>query len=183
MAKIIGRTRVVTNTVRASYVHVAQPASVNGSDPKYSMSIILPKEDKETMQLIEQAIDHAIEDGIAKFGGKKPKKSMLKLPVRDGDTDRDDEAYANSFFINCNSKTAPQVVGPDRRPIDPEEVFSGCYVRVSINFYAFNTNGNKGVACGLGNVQFVKEGESLGGSHISAAADFGEPDEEEDFLL
>ena len=68
--------------------------------------------------------------------------------------EKDDEAYEDAYFINCNSKTAPQIVDLNGMPItDETEVYSGCYARVSINFYAFNTNGNKGIACGLGNIQ------------------------------
>lgn len=179
MAKLNGN-RVVTNEVRLSYVTIAEPKGMEGADPKYSVSIIIPKSDAETIGLINRMVDKAIEDGVAKFGGKKPNKAALKLPLRDGDVERDDEAYKNAYFINCNSKIKPQVVGPDRREIDASEVYSGCYGRVSINFYAFNRNGNKGVACGLGNVQKLRDGDALGGGRVSAADDFGSADD--DFL-
>lgn len=180
MAKIMVGNRVVTNEVRISYANIWKPKSINGSAERYSVSIIISKEDKETLDLINKAIDQAINDGIAKFGGKKPNKAAIKLPLRDGDLEKNDEAYADAYFINCNSKTAPQIVGPDRLPItDETEVYSGCYARVSINFYAFNTNGNKGIACGLGNIQKTRDGESLGGGRISAADDFGAPDDDE----
>jgi hypothetical protein len=181
MSKIINNTRVVTNEVRASYAHVAEPVSINGSDPKYSMSVIIPKDDKETLDLIEQAIDKALEDGADKFGGKKPNKAACKLPLRDGDVEKDDEAYANAFFINCNNKTQPQVVDANRHLLDPEAIYSGCYCKVSIQFYAFNVNGNKGVAAALGNIQFVRDGEPLGGARVTAADDFGAA-EDDDFL-
>lgn len=180
MAKLLNGNRVVTNEIRLSYANVWEPKSVNGNEPRYSVSIIIPKSDKETIELINQAIDNAITDGVSKFGGKKPNKKTIKLPLRDGDTEREDEAYADSYFVNCNSKTAPQIVGLDRLPItDETEVYSGCFARVSINFYAFNTNGNKGIAVGLGNIQKTKDGEPLGGARISAASDFGEPDDDE----
>lgn len=180
MAKLLNGNRVVTNEVRLSYANVWEPKSVNGNEPRYSVSIIIPKSDTETIELINQAIDNAITDGVPKFGGKKPNKKTIKLPLRDGDTEREDEAYADSYFVNCNSKTAPQIVGLDRLPItDETEVYSGCFARVSINFYAFNTNGNKGIAVGLGNIQKTKDGEPLGGFRISAASDFGEPDDDE----
>ena len=182
MAKIKNGTRVITNEIRASYVHVAEPQSVNGGKEKYSMSVIIPKSDKETLSLINQAIDQAITDGITKFGGKRPNKAALKLPLRDGDVERDDEAYQDAFFINCNSDDAPQVVDANRRQVDPKIIYSGCYCRVSISFYAFSKNGNRGIAAGLGNIQFVRDGEPLGGGHISAADDFGEAEEDDDFL-
>jgi hypothetical protein len=162
-------TKVVTGVVRLSYEHVWEPASINGSNPKYSVSLIIPKSDTKTVNAINAAIDAAIEQGIGKFGGKKPNKAAIKLPLRDGDIERDDEAYANSWFVNANSTTAPQIVDQKVQPIlDRGEVYSGCYARVSINFYAFNSNGNKGVACGLGNIQKVRDGEPLGGKRTGA---------------
>ena len=107
---IMSNTRIVTGTVRLSYVNVFEPKSINGSEPKYSCSIIIPKTDTKTINAINTAIDAAIQDGIGKFGGKIPSKAALKLPMRDGDIEREDEAYKNSYFINANSKTAPQIV-------------------------------------------------------------------------
>lgn len=166
-------TRVVTDVVRLSYANLFEPKSIQGSKPKYSVSLIIPKSDKATLAKIEAAIDAAIEAGIAKFGGKRPNKAALKLPLRDGDTERDDEAYANSMFVNANSTTPPQVVDESLAPIlDRSQVYSGCYARASVSFFAFNTNGNKGIACGLGNVQKLRDGEPLGGGHVSAEEDF-----------
>ena len=176
-------TKVITGIVRLSYEHVWEPASINGGEVKYSASLIIPKSDKKTVAAIEAAVDAAITEGIGKFGGKKPNKAALKLPLRDGDTEREDEAYKDSYFLNANSTTAPQVVDRAVRPIlDRSEVYSGCYIRASLSFYAFNTNGNKGIACGLNNVQKVKDGESLCG-RTNAADDFSALDSEaEDFL-
>lgn len=176
------KTKVITGTVRLSYAHVWEPQSINGGDEKYSVSLIIPKSDKATISKIRAAIDAAIEEGVAKFGGKKPNKATLKLPLRDGDTERpEDEAYKDSYFVNANSKTPPQIVDTRVQPIlDRNEVYSGCYARVSITFYAFNSNGNKGIACGLGNIQKVRDGESLGG-HSNAEDDF-DTLEDDDFL-
>ena len=174
-------TKVVTGTVRLSYEHVWEPSSINGGEEKYSASLIIPKSDKATVNAIQKAVDAAIEEGLAKFGGKKPNKAAIKLPLRDGDVEREDEAYQNSFFVNANSRTAPQIVDRSVQPIlDRSEVYSGCYIRASISFYAFNSNGNKGIACGLNNIQKIRDGEPLGG-HANAADDFTTV-EDEDFL-
>lgn len=175
-------TKVVTGKARLSYAHVWEPASVNGSTPKYSVSVIIPKNDTDTVNRINAAIEAAITEGVGKFGGKKPNKAALKLPLRDGDTDRpDDEAYKNSYFVNCNSTTAPQIVDRSVQPIlDREEVYSGCYARVSINFYAYNSSGNKGIAAGLGNIQKIADGEPLGGK-TNARDEFSSLDDD-DFL-
>ena len=167
-------TRVITGKdTRWSYANVWDPKVINGSVPKYSVSLIIPKSDTKTIDAINAAVDAAIKEGASKFGGKIPNKAALKLPLRDGDTERDDEAYKDSFFVNANSTTAPQIVDSKVQPIlDRSEVYSGVYARVSITFYAFNSNGNKGIACGLGNIQKIRDGESLGGK-TSAADDFG----------
>lgn len=176
-------TRIVTGEVRLSYAHVWEPNAIQGGKPKYSVSLIIPKSDTETIAAIEKAVDAAIDAGIGKFGGKRPNKMALKLPLRDGDIERDDEAYADSMFVNANSLTAPQIVDQHVAPIlDRSEVYSGCYARVSLSFYAFNTNGNRGIACGLGNIQKLRDGESLGGGRISAESDFGALTPSDDFL-
>ena len=181
MSTVNNTTKVVTGIVRLSYANIWEPASVNGGTPKYSVSLIIPKSDTKTIAAINAAVDAAIKQGAAKFGGKIPNKAALKLPLRDGDTEREDEAYKDAYFVNANSTTAPQIVDKAVQPIlDRAEVYSGCYARVSINFYAFNTNGNKGIACGLGNIQKVRDGEPLSG-RTSAADDFA-TDLDDDFL-
>ena len=102
-------TKVVTGIVRLSYANIWDPKTpVSGGDPRYSCSLIIPKSDTETVDAINRAIDCAIQEGIGKFGGKIPNKAALKLPLRDGDLEREDDAYKGCWFINANSKTAPQ---------------------------------------------------------------------------
>ena len=144
--------------------------------------MIIPKSDTKTINAIEKAIDAAIEEGIAKFGGKKPNKAALKTPLRDGDVEREDPAYADSVFLNANANETnpPQIVDANlNKIIDRAEVYSGCYGRVSIDFYAFNTNGNRGIAAGLGNIQKLADGEPLGGG-TTAEQDFGSFDDLDD---
>ena len=166
---------------RFSYAHIFEPDSINGSEPKYSVSCIIDKIDTETIAKIKKAVETAKEEGKGKWGGKIP--ANLKLPLRDGDIDRpDDEAYVGSYFLNANSRQAPQVVDNRVQPIlDQSEVYSGCYGRVSVTFYAYNSNGNKGVAAGLGNVQKLRDGEPLG-SRVNAADEFDAVEAEDDFL-
>lgn len=174
-------TKVVTGVVRLSYANVWEPKSINGSAEKYSVSLIIPKSDKKTIAAINAAVDAAIKEGAGKFGGKIPNKAALKLPLRDGDAEREDEAYKDSFFVNANSTTPPQIVDSRVQPIlDRSEVYSGVYARVSVTFYAFNSNGNRGIACGLGNIQKVRDGEPLSSSS-NAEDDFTTLDDD-DFL-
>ncbi len=186
MAKFNNPTKVITGVnTRWSYVNAWEPKSINGGAPKYSVSLIIPKSDTKTLEKIRAAIQAAYEEGQSKLKGNGrsvPALSALKTPLRDGDAERpDDEAYANSYFVNANSGTAPGIVDADRNPIlERSEVYSGVYGRASINFYAFNSNGNKGVACGLNNLQKIRDGEPLGGKS-RAEDDFAEADEE-DFL-
>lgn len=180
MDKKANTTKVITGKdTRLSYFHGWEPVSINGGPEKYGTAVLIPKSDKATINAIEKAIDAAIEEGISKFGGKKPNKAAIKLPLRDGDIEREDEAYQGHYFINANSNNAPQIVDQAVQPIlDRSQVYSGCYARVSINFYAFNVNGNKGVAAGLGNIQFVKDGEPLGGK-TNATDDFSTLEDDE----
>lgn len=171
----MSETKVITGKVRFSYAHVFEPhAMEEDQKKKYSVSLIIPKKDTKTILKIENAIAAALEAGKAKFGGKIPKN--LKLPLRDGDDERgDDENYEGCMFINCNSDRKPGLVDEKTDPImNKDDFYSGCYGRASINLYAFNVSGNKGVACGLNNLQKLEDGENLGGTGASAEADFGD---------
>lgn len=174
-------TKVVTGEVRLSYAHVWEPSAIEGNEPKYSVSIIIPKTDKETLKAIKEAVEEAKETGKGKWNGKIP--GVLKTPLRDGDVERpDDEAYSGCYFFNASSKNKPGIVDENVHPVlDQSEVYSGCYARVSVNFYAYNANGNKGIAAGLGNIQKLKDGDSLGGS-TRAEDDFEAIECNEDFL-
>ncbi|NLK23260.1 MAG: DUF2815 family protein [Clostridiales bacterium] len=173
------QTKVIV-PCRLSYANIWEAQSINGSEPKYSVSAIIPKNDKATLAKIKSAVEQAKKDSLSKWGGKVP--ANLKLPLRDGDIDRpDDEAYANSYFFNANSKQAPQIVDKMVQPIlDQNEVYSGCYGKISVTFYGYNANGNRGIAAGLGNIQKLKDGEPLSGR--SRAEDDFETEEDDDFL-
>ena len=177
--KNVPATKVVV-PCRISFANIWEPRSVNGSEEKYSVSCLIPKEDKKTLLKIHNAIEAAKELGKEKkWGGKIPPN--VKTPLHDADVDRpDDENYAGHMFFNASSKDAPQIVDRKVQPIlDPMECGSGDYCNVSVNFYAFNTNGNRGIAVGLGNIQLIKHGERLGGK-TSAASDFEEVEGEDD---
>lgn len=165
-------TKVVTEKVRLSYAHIWEKhVAFEGQEEKYSVSLIIPKTDTVTLDKIRKAIEAAKTEGITKLGGKIPPN--IKTPLRDGDTDRpDDEAYKGCYFLNASSKSKPGIVDKQVQPIvDPEAVVSGDYAKVSISFYAYNANGNKGVAAGLGNIQFLHKGDPLT-SKSSVADDF-----------
>lgn len=170
-------TKVITGEVRFSYAHVHEPHAVEeGQDKKYSVSILIDKKDKETLDKIGKAVKAAAEAGKAKFGNKIPKN--LKLPLRDGDEEREDDAvYAGKMFLNASSKTKPGIVDADREPImSNDEFYSGCFGRASLNFYAFAVSGNKGVAVGLNNLQKLEDGDKLSGGS-SAEDDFADDDD------
>ena len=185
MATFVKTTKVITGVdTRWSYANIWTPKAIDGGTPKYSVSLIIPKSDTQTIQKIRTAIQAAYEEGASKLKGNSrsvPPLSSLKTPLRDGDIERpDDEAYKNAFFVNANSSNAPGVVDASLQPIiDTNEVYSGVYGRASISFYAFNTNGNKGIACGLNNLQKIRDGEPLGG-RTRAEDDFA--DASDDFL-
>lgn len=165
-------TKVILNNVRLSYPNLFAPRAANeNATPKYSASLIIEKADKKQIGLIKKAITEAVENAKdSKLGGKV---KGLRLPLRDGDEDRgDDPAYAGAVFINASSTSKPGVVDQNVQPIlDQSDIYPGCYVNVSLNFYAYNVNGNRGVAAGLNNVQKCRDGEPLDG-RVRASDEF-----------
>lgn len=184
-------TKVITgrNTIM-SYLNITEPKiPLGGGAPKYSVSLIIPKSDTVTVAKIRAAIQAAYEEGQSRLKGSGrfvPALEDIKTPLRDGDKERrGDGAYANAWFVNANSATKPGVVDANCQPIlDESEIYSGIIGRASISFYAFNSNGNRGIACGLNNIQKLADGTPLG-SHSRAEDDFAGLDGEEgieDFL-
>ena len=181
---MVNPTKVITGEdTRWSYCNAWEAKSINGGTPKFSVSLIIPKKDTVTVNKIKAAIEAAYREGESKLKGNSkavPALSAIKTPLRDGDTERPgDEAYKDSYFINANSTTAPGIVDADRQPIlDHSEVYSGVYGRASISFYAFNSSGNRGIACGLNNLQKIRDGEPLG-SRSRAEDDFADADDDD----
>ena len=182
-------TKVITgrNTVM-SYLYITEPkAPIGGGTPKYSVSLIIPKSDTATVEKIHAAIKAAYEEGLGKLKGTSrsvPALEDIKTPLRDGDKERKgDSVYKDAWFINANSTNKPGVVDSECMPIfDEAELYSGIIGRASINFYAYNSNGNRGIACGLNNIQKLSDGTPLGG-RSRAEDDFaGLNDSDDDFL-
>lgn len=182
MTTTTNTTKVITGKVRLSYVALLAPKAFEGQEPKYSTVILIPKDDTATVAKIKKAQKAAYEMAKNdKLKGVKPDR--VKTTLRDGDEEMDTEEhpeYAGCYFMSVSSKTAPGIIDKYKNKVDsPDEVYSGVYARVSLNFYAYNTAGNKGITAGLNNVQIVAKGDYLGG-RSSADADFDEWDEEED---
>ena len=183
--KHVNPMKVITGKdTRWSYCNVWDAKAINGGAPKFSVSLLIPKSDTATVNKIKAAIEAAYHEGESKLKGNSksvPALSVIKTPLRDGDVERpDDPAYAGHYFLNANSATAPGIVDADCQPIlTRSEVYSGVYGRASISFYAFNSNGNRGIACGLNNLQKIRDGEPLGG-RASAESDFSDFDDEDD---
>lgn len=176
-------TKVVTGKVRFSHVHVFEPFKAENEDePRYSMMIIIPKSDETTYKKLRAAEEAAIEAGInSKFGGKKPGK--VASIIKDGDEMADEyPEQKGSWFMWLKSKTRPGVVDANvNEVLDSTEVYSGCYGRVSINAYAYNYMGRKGVSFGLNHVQKLADGEFLGG-RSRAEDDFDAVSDDDDIL-
>lgn len=186
MAKVNG-TKVITNKVRLSFVHVLEPHAFEGQEPKYSTMLLISKDDKETLDCMKKAIKTAY-DAAKDNKLKGVKFERLKTSLRDGDEEMDTEErpeFENMMFMNVSSTNKPQVVKREDgilvKTDDPDDVYSGVYAIASINFYAYNTAGNKGVTAGLNNILTTGKGDYLGG-RASADSDFGDLDwdEEED---
>lgn len=169
---------IVTGEARLSYVNVFEPRSnQNGGEPKYQVTVLLPKSDTVTKAAIDREIQAELQNGVAtKFGGQMP--AMPAIPIHDGDGVRPNgepfgEECRGCWVFTASSKQRPEVVDENCQPIlSATSVYSGCYGRVSIRFFAYNQAGKKGIGCGLGNVQKLRDGEPLGGG-TTAAQDFG----------
>lgn len=172
-------SKVLIKGARLSYANIFVARAMNvGQDEKYSVSILISKTDTSAITAVKKAIAAAVEEGKAKkFNGKIP--ANLKLPLRDGDEDRpDDPNYAGHYFINANSTRKPDVLVKHNGSLSlatEEDVYSGCYAAVTVNFYAYDRNGNRGIAAGLGNILKQRDGERLSGGS-NGQEDFGDVD-------
>ena len=176
----VKENKVIFGPCRLSYTHVFNRYNPDGdqADGKYMTSVLIPKDEKETIAAVSKAIDVAKKQAIvSKWGGKEPKK--LDMPLRDGD-EKDDENYEGHLFVNAKSNTRPGIVDRKKVPIvDEEEIYSGVWAIVSITFFGYDKNGNRGVACGLNNIMKFKDDEHFGG-RVSAESDFGGVDFDDD---
>lgn len=183
-------TKIVTGKVRLSYANVWEPTADDNGVMWYNTAILIPKDDKETLRKIKAVVDSLKEQAKAKSNGKLPPN--FKAPLRDGDDERpDDETYAGHYFFSAKSKNKPGIAKPVGKNgdgttkfqeiTDTTEVYSGCYVRASINFYLFDTKGNKGIAAGLNNIVKVQDGEFLGG-RSNLTDDFASVDFDDDIV-
>lgn len=182
MSDKASETKVYIKGANLNYIHLLAPkAGPNGGDPKYSVQIRIKKDapdTKETMGQIKAAIETAYQQGVAsKWGGKNPDLKACYGLVHDGDLkakESGDVTYQGCWFLNANSKTAPQIITKNgthlEQPGHEKEVYSGMIGTVSVNFYAYS-GAKKGVACGLNNVLKTDDGTYAGGRE-SADADF-----------
>lgn len=168
---------ITTGKVRASYVNIFQPRiPENGGEPKYSVTLLIPKTDVVTLNAIFAEIEKAKQEGIQKFNGSIP--PMCKTPIYDGDGYRPSgEAFGEEcrgcMVMTASAKNQPVIVDLNMQNIiNPADIYSGCYIRASINFFAYNNSGNKGIGCGLNAVQKIEDGEPLV-MRISAEEAFG----------
>lgn len=157
--------KFTTGLVRLSFAHIFQPApDLNGND-KYSASLIIPKK-SQTANRLKQAIADMLADPEIK---KNLGKGNIRNPLRDGD-EKDDEAYADSYFINAKSNPdhKPKVLDKDRQEVvDPSEVYSGCYVQAVVSLYPYNKGVNKGIGVSLLAIRKIKDGKAFTGSVVS----------------
>ena len=181
--------KVITPEAVLSYPAMFEPkAGPQGGEPFYSAAFVFP-EGTDLSDLKKEALAVAQE----KWGAKTVeliKSGKVKLPFR---TDVEDKGYQEgSVFFNAKSKTAPGIVskyaGSDGKPAkitNPDEIYAGVKARASVRFYAYDTNGNRGVAVALGNVQKTGEGQRLDGrmkAEDEFTAEKGDTDNIDDLL-
>lgn len=182
------RKTKITIPCRISYAHIWHPqTNEDGTPGKYNVSLLIDKSDTKTIERIKAAIKAATIADKERLGKIPPN---LKQPLRDADAEgMEDENYIGHYFLNASSKRKPGIVGRSKDPAtgrlrvieDEDEVYSGCYCNVSVNFYGFNVGTNKGIAAGLNNIQKVSDGERLGGGS-NPDEDFDDLGEDSDAL-
>ncbi|WP_312099035.1 DUF2815 family protein [Corynebacterium dentalis] len=164
--------RVVTVYGRLSYAHLNTPHAPNDqAEAKYSATLLIDKNDHEAISAVTAAIKAAVDDGVSRNTFTQPiDPTHTKYPpLRDGDAPNDSgeprgQEFAGHAFIAAKNKKQPMVVNAQRQPVlDPDEVYSGCYVNMAVEFYAYSNSGNKGIGASLIGVQKVKDGDRLGG--------------------
>lgn len=170
--------KVLTGECRLSYCNLTTPrAAQQGGEPKYSVTLLIPKTDVATKADIDAAIQAAANEALSKvWNGARP--PQLRVPIYDGDGVRPsgvpfgDECKGH-WVMTASTKNKPQVVGIDNINCElaPSDIYSGMYARVTIRFFGYSNSGNKGIGCGLGNVMKTRDGEALAGS-ASASVDF-----------
>lgn len=172
---ILSDTQVVTGEVRLSYVNVFEPRKIgeNDKEAKYSLTILIPKntpEGQKTIANIKAAIQKAAEKGAQKhFGGRIP--TNVSHTLKDGDTEVDDlgdlkniknPELAGNMYMRLSTKFPPKVLNAERQEIiNPLEIYSGCYGRVSLTTFAYSGDGRRGVSAVLNNVMKTRDGEPL----------------------
>lgn len=172
---------ITLNDVRFSYCNLFQPkapVSDPAGDPKYSMTILIPKTNAAAKAALDRAIAHAIEAGVSgKWNGVRPPQPAVPLHDGDGVRPSDGAAYGEEckgcWVITASSRNAPFIVDAQmQNVIDPTKVYSGMWGNVSVSLYPYNTGVKKGIGCGLNGVQLVRDGEPLGGERITAEKAF-----------
>lgn len=176
----ISKARVVLSTHQVSFPHLGEPyASIPGAKEKYSATILIDKADTKELEVIREAYNQAIENGITKvFGGKRP--TNVREILKDGDaTDRDE--FKGKFLLSVSSVNQPDCIDANLNPIDGKTIVGGDFIRVSCNFVAYNVGGSKGVSCYLQNVQLVEKARTPFSSKKTAKSDFASVNNE-DFM-
>lgn len=178
----MSNTTVTTGEVRFSYMHVFQPyAQQPNQEPKYSLTVLVPKSDTATKAAIDAAVQQAIALGVNKcWNGIRPPQPAICVHDGDGARPSDGSPFGaeckGHWVFTASSKQQPFVVDANTQPIiNPADVYSGAYGRVNVNFFPYNFSGKKGIGCGLNGIQMLRDGEPLGGGRVSAEEAFGAP--------
>ncbi len=170
---------ITISEVRLSYCNVLKPSARPGQDAKYSATLLIPKTNTAAKAALDQAINAAIEKGIgAKWNGQRPPRIDICLHDGDGPRPSDGAPYGPEcrgmwvLTASASEDHKPFVVDGSLNPIiDPRMMYSGVWANVCISFYAYNSNGKKGIGCGLVGVQKLRDDEPLG-STVTAESVF-----------
>ena len=162
-------SKIFTPKFRVSFPNVFKEDD-NG---KYSMAMLFDKKaiaaDPKQSKLWADLKAHIEKAAMDKWGELPP-----NMPFRKGEEKEYDGYGEGVIFINGKSNDRPGLVGADGQPImAASDFYGGCYAHATINAYAWDYKGKKGVSVGLQNIQKLGDGESFGGGKSKAEDDFG----------
>lgn len=188
--------KVMLRNVRLSYEHIFTPSALDEtSTPKYSASLIIPKDHPDAPAIKRALTEAGAEKFPQAFVAGKPWPVGFTCALKDGDKDVANDGqilgeknpeYAGCYILKAASTSRPGVFNRNKAAIVEADgiIYSGCYVNVSVAFAGYEFGKvKKGVTCYLNGVQFVADGERFGSN---VADDFDQLDggaDDDDFML
>jgi len=187
----VEKKKCLTPVCRGGYVNILESRALPGDEEKlaWGMQCMFPKDGEGVTEWVNDLKKIYVQVLIDKFGQEKAKEmagvisKKRKFPLRDGDDPSDTDGLANAeqlighYFLNSNNQfRQPYIIGPAGKRLDPDaldadDIYSGAYYRVMLEFWYYDKKGNKGISTSLAAVMKIKDGANLGAGTTSSEAE------------